>query len=210
MRGRFSPTATIQMIYILPGMGADSGMYPGPWQTLPGARFIEWPAYQGEHSLEEVARKIVARYDIPKGAIVVGSSLGGMVGCEIAKIRPLERLVLVGSAKNKEEVSDLLRMFQPLVDLAPLTLIQQASGKIPTEITRMFSHAEADFVRAMCRAIFSWRGVDGLNVQMRRVHGRNDRVIPLPADVDLVLKGGHLIAMTHPQDCVDFITTDLA
>lgn len=98
------------MIYILPGMGADSGMYSGAWRALPEARFVDWPDYQGEGSLEEVAERIVGQYEIRDGAILVGSSLGGMVACEIARLRSVDQLVLIGSAKKKEEVSDLLSL----------------------------------------------------------------------------------------------------
>lgn len=188
-------------------MGADSGMYAGAWRTLANARFIDWPDFQGERSLEEVADRLIRLYKIPDGAIVAGSSLGGMVACEIARLRSLEHLVLIGSAKKKEEVGDLLRGLHSLVDLAPLPFIQQVSGKIPTDITRMFSQAQAPFIRAMCRAIFEWRGANEASARILRIHGSHDHVIPLPADVDLILEGGHLIAMTHPEACVAFIQT---
>lgn len=193
------------MIYVLPGMGADSGMYPGPWRALPEVRLLDWPDYRGERSLEEVAARLIEKYTIPDGAVVVGSSLGGMVACEIARLRALRGLVLIGSAVGKEEVSGLLRVLVPLIDLAPLAFIQQAAGKIPNELTQMFTHAQVPFIRAMCRAIADWRGAEVGTTPVYRIHGRLDRVIPLPKNVDLVLEGGHLIAMTHADECCEFI-----
>jgi len=32
-------------------------------------------------------------------------------------------------------------------------------------------------------------------------------VIPPPANVDLLLEGGHLLAMTHAAECVAFLGT---
>jgi hypothetical protein len=40
---------------------------------------------------------------------------------------------------------------------------------------------------------------------MIRIHGRNDLVILPPKRADLLLNGGHLIAMTHAKECVAFL-----
>jgi pimeloyl-ACP methyl ester carboxylesterase len=197
------------MIYVLPGMGADSGMYPAIWRTLPASVFVDWPAYRGEKTIAEVAHRVVKQYAISPGAILIGSSLGGMVAGEIARLRRIDHLILVGSARNKEEVGGLLKLLGPLADLAPLAAIQQALGKLPSELLQMFSRAEPPFVRAMCRAIFDWPGMDEPSARVLRIHGKHDRVIPLPADADLVLDGGHLIAMTHAEECVAFIKAEL-
>ena len=70
----------------------------------------------------------------------------------------------------------------------------------------MFSDSQAAFIRAMCRAIFSWDGLEEVPVNLLRIHGRLDRVIPLPQGIRHVLNGGHLIAMTHLQECVNIIS----
>lgn len=46
------------MIYALPGMGADNRMYPGPWRSLPGATFLDWPGYKGEDSIQAIAWRV--------------------------------------------------------------------------------------------------------------------------------------------------------
>jgi hypothetical protein len=58
----------------------------------------------------------------------------------------------------------------------------------------------------MCAAIFEWEGLGEDVITPLRIHGRSDRVIPLPSHVDLVLDGGHLIAMTHAEECVRFLS----
>jgi pimeloyl-ACP methyl ester carboxylesterase len=148
---------------------------------------------------------MVEEASIPDGAVIVGSSLGGIVACEIAKIRKCKNLFLVGSAKRKEEINGILVMLHPLVDLAPIPLIQQASGKLHNELIAMFRETNAQFIRNMCHAIFRWDGLGEGVASVHRIHGRFDLVIPLPSDVDETIEGGHLIAMTHPAECVRFI-----
>jgi pimeloyl-ACP methyl ester carboxylesterase len=180
-------------------------MYTGAWRTLPECRFVEWPAYAGEDSIAAIAERLTSEQGIQADDVLIGSSLGGIVACEMAKITPVASLVLVGGAKKKEEISGFLSVIHPLVDLAPLMFIQRLAGTIPSHVARMFSKGQAEFMRAMCRAIFEWQGLGDGRVNLLRIHGSKDRVIPLPGGVQHILDGGHLIAMTHSQECVDII-----
>lgn len=198
------------MIYALPGMGADNTMYCGPWRGLPDSRFLDWPAYAGETTIEAIASRVVDEAGIPDGAVLIGTSLGGMVACEIARQRRLQSLVLIGSATAPEEISGVLAALHPLVSVAPVRFLQAAAGKLPSDLMQMFSRSEPEFIRAMCRAVFHWRGLAPSCIDPLRVHGRNDRVIPLPAEADLVLDGGHLIVITHAEACANFVSANLA
>ena len=197
------------MIYALPGMGADNRMYPGPWRSLTNATFLDWPAYKGEDSIEAMGRRVAEEARIPDGAVLIGASLGGMVACEIARIRRVRELFLVGSAKNCLEINGVLNRLHPLIEHTPLEFFQSCAARLPREVTQMFGGSEAAFIRAMCHAVFEWLGLDGSLAKPLRIHGRHDRVIPLPRDVNLVIEGGHLISMTHAQQCVDFVLARL-
>ena len=198
------------LIYILPGMGADHRMYPPPWPSLPASRFIDWPVYGGETSVADLARSVAATAPIAADAWLVGSSLGGMVACELTKLMPVRGLILIGSATSREELSPMLGALGSLIDLTPVNFIRQLAGKAPSELAQMFARSDPAFIRAMCRAIVAWPGLGASPVPLYRIHGRRDRVIPLPPKVDLVLGGGHLIAMTHAPECVRLVAGILA
>ena len=197
------------MIHALPGMGADRRMYPAPWGSLPDFVAHDWMAHAGEKNLAEVARAMVEACGIRDGDTLVGASLGGMVACEIAKIRKIPRLFLIGSAVRREEISALLAALHPLAKVAPFEWLQFSAGKIPHELAQMVSGGDAAFVRAMCAAVFEWEGLGDSATEVYRIHGKRDLVIPPPAKADLLLEGGHLISITHAVDCVEFIGTAL-
>ena len=186
-------------------MGADSGMFTGSWRQLPDAVFVDWPPYSGEQSLAEIAGRIVTAYGITDGSIVVGTSLGGMVACEIARLRRLHRLVLIGSAVHPNEINPLLAALRPLAKLTPVDWMQWSSASMPGELARMFGRSNPDFIRAAIQAVFLWKGLDPSLPPPARIHGKSDRVIYAPHTADLLLDGGHLIAMTHAAECCDFI-----
>ena len=190
------------MNYFLPGMGATSAMYAGAWRSLPDTTFLEWPSDFTGDSLRDAAEYFVENENISEGDSMIGSSLGGMVACEIAALVDLNHLVLLGSARNREEVSTLLSILHPLIHVTPIDFIQRIAGIVPHDLTQMFEQADPKFIRTMCKAIFDWPGLQ-VEREVFRIHGKKDRVIPLPENVDLVLDAGHLIALSHDEACVE-------
>jgi pimeloyl-ACP methyl ester carboxylesterase len=97
-----------------------------------------------------------------------------------------------------------------LAKVAPLTWLQFSAGKFPGEMADMFVRSDPEFIRAMCLAIFEWEGLGETSTRVLGLHGRFDHVIPPPANPDLLLNGGHVIAMSHPRECTDFIHKHLS
>jgi pimeloyl-ACP methyl ester carboxylesterase len=196
------------MIHAIPGMGADRRMYPVAWLSLPEFSAHDWMPYADELSLADVARSMCEARSIEDGDIIVGSSLGGMVACEVTKIRSIPVLYLIGSAVRKEEVNGLLALLHPLAKIAPIEWLRCLAGKIPMDVAQMFADIEPPFIRVMCSAIFQWDGLGATSTKVFRIHGKHDIVIPAPIQADLLLDGGHLISMTHAEECVTFIRTN--
>jgi pimeloyl-ACP methyl ester carboxylesterase len=192
------------MIFVFPGMGASADMYSGLWRKMKDAVFVNWPLNSKAESIPDLAAEMIEAYAIKNGDSVIGTSLGGMVACEIANIIQLNHLVLIGSAVQKNEVNSFLKFLSPLVKVTPLEFVQKLTGKMGSDCIQMFADCDPHFIRNMCRAIFKWEGLVS-TIKPIRIHGTHDLIIPPPADVDLQVKGGHLIAMTHPEECVIFL-----
>ncbi|MFN0053708.1 MAG: alpha/beta fold hydrolase [Planctomycetales bacterium] len=193
------------MIHALPGMGADRRMYSTVWSELPGFQAHDWPQIVRPASLSTVAQAVCQSGPIQDGDVLIGASLGGMIACEIAKLRRIPRLYLVSSAVDRSEVNPLLALLSPLARFAPIEWAQLSAGRVPGELAQMFARSDAAFVRTMCQAIFDWDGLGATTTRVIRLHGRRDLVIPPPPQPDLLLDAGHLMAMTHAAECVEFI-----
>ena len=70
----------------------------------------------------------------------------------------------------------------------------------------MFTESDANFIKCMCPAIRDWRGAEDYQ-RIDRIHGNRDMVINCPKNAHIIKGGGHLIAMTHPQECVQLLKT---
>lgn len=66
--------------------------------------FINWPAYKGERTYAEIARRVADDNKIENGDLIGGSSLGGMVALAINQIIKPRAIVLLGSAVSASEI----------------------------------------------------------------------------------------------------------
>ncbi len=193
------------MNYVLPGMGATHEMYSGPWRNLENTTFINWPSNSQSSSIPDLASELIDMHSITDGDSMTGTSLGGMVACEIANQLRLEHLILIGTAIHTCEINSLLRTLAPLVNLTPFEFIQMSAGKVDTQLTDMFAQTDPQFIRNMCKAIFKWNGLQS-PLRPLRIHGTKDHIIPIPKDVDVRIDGGHLLVVTHIEECVQAIS----
>lgn len=184
-------------------------MYEAPWTLIPDLIAHDWMPYSGEQSLREVAQSVVDAFQIRDGDVIIGISLGGMVACEIAKVRRLRKLILVASAVQKEEIHSFWERIHWMARFVPWRRLVRGAGWIPIKSPQMFSRNHPDFLRTMCRAVFEWSGLEQTSVPILRIHGRYDPVISCPPRPDHLLLGGHRISETHARSCVRFVLSNL-
>ena len=89
------------MNHFYPGMGATSSMYGEPWRKELDGQFHDWPEWQGEQTITDIAKRIVEEHRVESGDTVFGTSLGGIIACEIANIIELERIILISLCTKK-------------------------------------------------------------------------------------------------------------
>ncbi len=196
---------------ILPGMGADATMYPIEYfGSINDILFIEWPEYNGEKTLMAVAERVIELHKINSEMVVGGSSLGGMVAIQIAKILGIKKVILIGSATSPQFINPILKKSSGLSEITPVKLIQILAGKVNAtgnhELLSMFKRADSRFIKAMCKALFLWEGLGDFQCEVCQIHGQLDKVIFPPKDnVEIISGGGHLISMTHSDLVAEFI-----
>lgn len=201
---------------LLPGLGARSSMYGPEFGDLADEVLrVDWPEHRDERSIAALAERMLAEDPLAECEVLVGSSLGGMVGAEIALRTSPRMLVLVGSARHPREVNMLLRQLAKMGDRMPIEHLQNLMGLDflagRAEILDHLAAADPDQVRAMAAAIFSWEGCADPGCPSPRIHGAWDLVIPPPSTgAEIIGRAGHMIAMTHGDRVVTFVREALA
>ena len=108
-------------IFLIAGLGADTRIYEHT--DLRGFEVIkvDWLVPETSDTLITYAQKIIDQYHITENSIVIGNSLGGMIGIEIAKVIHVEKIILISSIKTIDEAPAYFRLFRnmPVYSIIP-------------------------------------------------------------------------------------------
>ncbi len=78
-------------IFLISGLGADTRLYNNidllDNEVVP----VDWIEPNLTDTLANYAQKLIYQYNIKSNSIVIGTSLGGMIAVEIAKLVPLNK-----------------------------------------------------------------------------------------------------------------------
>lgn len=183
-------------------MGADSSLYGGPWRDLEDTVYLDWPKYSGEKSLSDLGKRLISDHEIKSSDLVAGSSMGGMVALEVAERIGISHVSLIGSAMSRDEINPLLTLLAPLANLTPVRFSHAISGSSSVGFSDMLMKTEPEFIKAMCIAVSTWDGTRVPEDKVTRLHGTHDLIIKCPENCVRIEGAGHLLAMTHPNECV--------
>jgi len=92
-------------VYLMPGMAANASIFENI--NLPESQFVthtlEWFVPEKGMSLVDYAKKMCEKIEEPD-PILLGVSFGGMLVQEMAKIIPVQKIIVVSSVKSKQEL----------------------------------------------------------------------------------------------------------
>jgi pimeloyl-ACP methyl ester carboxylesterase len=90
-------------IFLIPGLGADTRVYDNIDLSEHEVICVDWIEPNKTDTLATYSQKLIFQYHITQESVVIGNSLGGMVAIEIAKIIPIEKVILISSIKTVDE-----------------------------------------------------------------------------------------------------------
>lgn len=150
-------------------MGADTRIYNkidlGDNEVTP----VDWIEPNDADTLATYAQKLIHHYHIEKNSIVIGNSLGGMIAVEMAKIIPLQKVILISSIKTIDEAPGYFKVFKrlPLYKILPDSILtpvgvfmEYVFGKMNVEdiwlFKDMLKNTSPRFLRWAMKAALHW------------------------------------------------------
>jgi pimeloyl-ACP methyl ester carboxylesterase len=204
----------------LPGVGADHRLFYRQ-ENLPYT-LIE-PDYcpiEGAHDLRSYsllfADKITPLLDPKKPVVILGMSLGGAVGLEIAEKFGAKGLILCGSLVHPKEIrpwltwlgrhfaNKLPKIFYSLLNpLIPIVMrvISRVAWRDILLCQQMYHDLDKGLFRDLCYWLCRWPGKQS-TIPVLRIHGRDDQVIlsrRLMMPSEIVPRAKHLVGMSYWQ-----------
>ncbi|MEM7654972.1 MAG: alpha/beta hydrolase [Bacteroidota bacterium] len=212
-------------LYLIPGQAGDARSF----------QFLDLdPAYEVEilehilpekgERMESYAQRMAARIDTTRPFSLVGVSLGGMVSMEMSKHLNPTQVILIASAKGKDEIPFRYKM------LRALPLYKVFGGKFyvtATNIVRpLFEHdsKEVDdisramledlppkFLKRAIHCIVHWRNEE-VPEYLVHIHGDRDNTLPYKHIEGAICleEGTHMMILTRAKEISEIINQTMA
>ncbi len=213
-------------LVLIPGLGADAGIYQGQRRHFGERLFIPpWiDPLHGRETIDSYGRRLAETlHDLPglePPYWVGGISFGGMVAAEVAESRggDVLGLFLIGSCTERSQVSGPCRLACKLGQGIPKGLAKGCLNKlVPATVgftegldrrgeatmRDVWFRADTDLMKWAANGIRQWQPGAASRVPTYHAHGRKDRIIPIREQrmrpgTDLTIPDGrHLIHLTH-------------
>ncbi|NND93506.1 MAG: alpha/beta hydrolase [Flavobacteriales bacterium] len=210
-------------IYGISGLGADERVFQRVNEYLgEPIHFVPWIDPQPKETLSHYAHRLAETIDTSEPYCLVGVSFGGMIATEMNKIINPEKTIIISSAATKDELplyfrgagrlnlvpyipKSLIQVPRPLLDVV-MSVKKQESKNLVRDIVKT---TDKDFLKWAVQSILTWDNEEIPN-NLRRIHGKADRVLPLKADADKIIEGGHLVIVDEPQEIAQVLEEELA
>jgi pimeloyl-ACP methyl ester carboxylesterase len=209
-------------LFLLSGLGADKRVFDFLELRNYNVHHVNWITPVPKESLAQYAMRLLPQIT-RNNSILIGVSFGGMIALEIAKLIPVEKVILISSAKSTAAIPSFYKFISKLrLD----KLIRPASFKKPNEIffwlfgvtskkhkallTSIMNDTDDTFLNWALHAIPSWKNNNSSSNHVIQIHGTNDRILNYKSADYPVIGGGHLMVVTNAREVSEILTKVLA
>lgn len=199
--------------YFISGLGADKKAFqriklPTGYEPV----YLDWIAPEKNESLTNYARRFSSLIN-DEPFVLIGLSFGGMLACELARLRSPAKTIIISSIPTSDELPWYfkragrigLHKYVPVNLLGAATVLKNMFGTVSKEdkalIYNYAKFADRNLVRWSLHAILSWQQHERLPGVVH-VHGSRDFMLPVRyTHPDYIVEdGGHLIVFNKAEE----------
>lgn len=196
----------MKTVYFFSGLGADERVFQYLDLSFCNSVFIQWNLPLKDESIENYALRLTGQIK-DENPILVGVSFGGMMAVEVAKIIKTEKVILISSAKTKNEIPPYYRLsakvgahkmvpFQQLKKVKSVNyfLFGVKNPQEKTLLDAILEDTNPDFLRWAVSQIVNWKN-EFIPENLIHIHGTSDKMLPyryIKSDYSIE-NGGHLM-----------------
>lgn len=202
-------------IYLFPGQGSDYRIFknlhfPVEYDTV----CISYPLPRKDECLKDFAAGFVNQIDTTAPVMLIGVSMGGMICTELADYFPNAKVIIVSSAKCRDELPRHYR-FQakvPINEYVPPTIVKAGALFLqpivePDRNTdkacfkAMLSSKSPDYLKRSVHMIINWNR-RRYSDHIIHIHGTADHTLPIKnirANY-IISNGSHMMTLTRAEE----------
>lgn len=202
-------------LYLLAGLGFDQRFFQNLQLNAPHIHHLHWIEPEPNEGLAHYAQRMSTQVEPSNAPIaLLGHSFGGVMMQEIAKIIPVQKIILISSMKSVSEKPANFKWFNRF----PITLFlnikltirtfpfwaKQYGYESPEEqrlFIEMVSEHSDNYLQWAARQLAIWQGNGSLRTPIVHLHGDNDKTIPAKnfREVTIVKNGSHIMAFNQAE-----------
>ena len=203
----------METIYTIPGLGTTKDLFKNitiPNHTL---KVLNWPTPEPQWILSDYAKAFIDQIDTSSPVNLLGVSFGGMLCCEIADLIKTNKLVLVSSCKNKNELPARIKFlklfpFQNIVsDKRYRKLVSKLSWFIGfekkdlPEFKGMVESMPSNYFKLCINMIVNWER-ERTSQAIYHIHGNADNLLPHNKikNFELIENGNHALIVYKAEE----------
>ena len=203
------------VIYLIPGQGSDYRIFNNlEIDSTYEIKNVFYSIPDKEMTMRDFAIELSKQIDTNRPFILIGVSLGGMIATEMGDFLDPEKIILISSAKCREELPKRYKFqrYFPVYKIIPskaakrgaqiLQPIVEPDRKHEKETFKsMLRDKDPVFLKRTIKMILEWDRVD-FRKDIIHIHGDNDKTIPIRnVKYDYLLKNGsHMMALTRGDE----------
>jgi pimeloyl-ACP methyl ester carboxylesterase len=212
-------------LYILSGLGAEKGgerIFQRIDVSGFSKVFIQWVAPHDNETIEQYATRLLVQIKTSNPTLI-GLSFGGMMAIEIAKQIETEKVILIASAKTKNELPFYYRWAGKLGIHKLLSIKVLRKSRFVTYwffgvetrnekklLNQILLKTDASFLRWAIDKITKWTNQIELKNTFH-IHGSTDRILPLKFVNcnSIIHNGGHFMTINKAEELNKIIEQQL-
>jgi pimeloyl-ACP methyl ester carboxylesterase len=201
-------------IYLISGMGANKKVFERINLDGYELNYIEWLIPEKQENIESYAKRMSINIDISKPVILIGMSFGGIMVQEISKFIDVEKIVIISSVKNSDELPKLYKLSSALglhklipsiffhnTKILGKLLFGKNSKSLIRTMERYFTMRDIRYSRWSMDIVVNWKH-NSFQKNLLHIHGTKDSVFPAKniRDATFIIGGTHLMIFNKANE----------
>lgn len=212
-----------KVVYCISGLGADDMIFNGYNLGCFQLQYISWLQPFKNETLESYSERM-GEVIVDDNAVILGVSFGAMIAIEIAKKKKIQKLILISTAKTKDElpfwmkITGKLNLHKALL-IKSIKLTERFDNRqlgIKTKEEALIAKkyrksGNKEMLRWGVDKVLNWKN-EYLPPKYIHIHGSDDRVFPIKNAVPthIIKEGSHIMVLNKKNEIQKIILDELS
>lgn len=211
-------------IYCISGFGADERIFSKIDFGENDVHFIQWKIPEKHETIEAYAKRMQQEI-VHLNPLLIGLSFGGMMSVEIAKLIPVEKIILVSSVCCRKELPLYMKLtsalnLNRLIPMKPYRILEPIENynlgvetKEEKVLLREYrNHLNLQYSNWAIDQVVNWQN-EWLPSNYIHIHGTKDHIFPIRNIINPQYKirnAGHLLLMNNAEEVNQIFKKELS